>query len=107
MTLEQLISDWKAGKEVRLLHLGHGHVVRQKLTYKYALELAETFLNSPDHSMKEFSKLSRDIRPPRLLTAEHEAAESLAFVAVTRGLEQAFAEYSDHQFFIIQREDAA
>jgi hypothetical protein len=113
--LRQVMKDWQAGTGVRSIPIGHSvrlnqdgtevpHVFRQKKTHEYAFRLIDIGMHS-DRGLEydEFCMLF-GVAPPELSAEEREAAQSLAWKALSRGWKRAIAGFPEEQYITIQRD---
>lgn len=112
--LREKLSEWKAGKIVRTLRLGHPvrvaqhggeepHTINQGSVYAHVFKLLGSALElGTVATFPEFAALAETILPANLTTQEREAAESFAWAVLRRGWRGALAGFQDHQYFDLE-----
>jgi hypothetical protein len=127
LELEKLLADWKAGKEIRSVQLGPAQTVlhRQEEIHGWAFHLIAHCLTNEqkywvskepaemkalhEHFVKLCDWLESDELPeilpkliPPLQQDELDGAESLAWVALTRGWSAALLGYPDTRLITVR-----
>ena len=120
--LTKVIADWRDGKQVRVIALGHpvrvnpkngveeSHIFRQKVAYEFVFELLGSFLATADQpvTFEFFTAIGQELAPDFNLSAEElEAALSLAWVVLRSGWNHALTGYAEHRYIFLTREVTA
>lgn len=101
--LKRIIADWKDGKEIRVLSLGHSASVRQGLVYEHAFRFMEIAIDDP--TKHSFEKLQTFVDSLRELNEEERGAVlTFAWLALRNGWNRAIAGHLDHKYTMITRE---
>ena len=109
--LKRAVADWKDGKAVRVLVLGHGKDFRQQFAYECVFRVLDEFLKDnaaiPEtHTVVEVLvlELAKDLN---LSDEEQSAAISLAWLALRNGWATALAGFPEHKYQMLTREATA
>jgi hypothetical protein len=114
--LDEVLADWDDGRPIRSIALGHStrttetgervpHVFRQKKAHDYCFALITAAIAKEDPapiSWELFTLLTASA-PGDLTAEERQAAESLAWTALTRGWKNAIAGFPNDRYITIAR----
>jgi|HubBroStandDraft_6_1064221.scaffolds.fasta_scaffold04109_5 hypothetical protein len=107
--LATTVQEWRDGQRIRAIPLGHPvryilengqrkeepHTVRQLQTYAYCFELIDAGIAEPPENYGAFCAMASGLSPAELSNEEKEAAESLAWKALTRGWRRALSGFAE------------
>jgi hypothetical protein len=105
--LKQVVADWKNGKPVRVLALGHSPTFRQPLAYECAFRVIDIFLEREATMPKSFAVLAGVVvevgAELHMSEEEQNGATSLAWAALRRGWASAIANHPDYKYLMLKR----
>lgn len=109
--LRRMLEDWKDGKELRLLKLGHSRHFRQQRAYACAFAVISNFLESAapiPETIEEVNMVAESIALQLELTEEERGgATSFAWLALRNGWASTLAGHADHKYIMLTREAEA
>jgi hypothetical protein len=102
---KETISQWEAGKPLRVLKLGHSADVRQQSVYDHVFQILKRFESEVPTSFVVVDGLVRESE--KLSIEEIGAAASFAWSVLRNGWDRAIAGHPDNQYITLKREAEA
>lgn len=108
--LKQIITDWREGKQIRVLTLGHDRQTTQSLLYDSAFQVMSQYVQDgkkPESIEEVFELIKTTTAGQHLTVHEKETAAGFAWSVLRNGWMRAIAGHPEHQYQVISRETAA